>query len=368
MLHSLPIRARNFSLILLTVISLSFSGKAQSIDFQGFRNDCANIEFQANLGFLQSFIVQINDVTWDLDGVTLQTGTNQVFLLDRPGTTLTATFTGFSFFGPFNFSLTTETPEISDFFITLSNNGVLNFTDPNQVKIVNATVPRCVGSSSWSTSVEAFNGSSSDLFVETLFESVNSVPSSAQLRVSLTSSQATGTYVVELTAEETLSGNRSTRAILVTVDPFETGCIICPGFRDVANTEELEVIDAAMGGLSREEWAVLEVDRVVTEIIRRQDIERENLLKAEVSEGERVIAFNVFPNPTSDVINIAYGATPQSIRLIDLNGREIARYTSAQIGPDRLSIPVTAVRSGLYILELTDGLGNKQVRKVQVNR
>jgi len=77
------------------------------------------------------------------------------------------------------------------------------------------------------------------------------------------------------------------------------------------------------------------------------------------------LRFSVWPNPATDVLHIESGTRLQQIRLLDMRGREAAPpQPSATGGEERATIDVSALPSGLYLLQITDAEGRKGVQKV----
>jgi gingipain R len=77
--------------------------------------------------------------------------------------------------------------------------------------------------------------------------------------------------------------------------------------------------------------------------------------------------FIIYPNPTSDFINIENSKndiTNAKIQLIDLNGRVI--FTDENVNLiSKYSIPVSSLATGLYILDINDG-ENRKTQKIQI--
>ena len=79
------------------------------------------------------------------------------------------------------------------------------------------------------------------------------------------------------------------------------------------------------------------------------------LIVSTKSETDQQPFLNVYPNPTSDIINIKTGKTFEFVRITDLLGNLISSI------PFREQIDVSGLSSGIYTLTLVDALGKRQV-------
>jgi gingipain R len=76
--------------------------------------------------------------------------------------------------------------------------------------------------------------------------------------------------------------------------------------------------------------------------------------------------FTIYPNPTSDYINIESSKILEktTIKLFDTNGRVIINKQNI-ILDSKFSLPIYEIASGLYLLEINTGI-NKKVQKIQI--
>lgn len=364
---SLPICGRQLLLSLLFCLAAPTFTQAQSLNFEGFRNDCANIQFRASLGFIDQFVI-VQSITWELDGAVVQTGNNRVYQLDQTGTELTATFAGITIFGaPFTFPVSSFLPTLPAFTLNLDNNGVIQLTGPNDAEVVTATANRCVGSNSWQTTVDAFNGSPSDLSATVFNQTSNQSPASAKVFIGANVPNPTGAYTVEIQATETLSGFIRTRLVLVTFDPGGTGCIICPGFLEGTTVAEEELITAAvLEGVDKETWDAMDGNTILQ---RQLDLRDARLATTQdIDQEVAPISFAAFPNPAANVLNVTYKEVPAILRLVDASGREVRRLQAGQLGPDRHTFNVADLPNGFYALETLRTTGERSVQKIQILR
>ena len=89
---------------------------------------------------------------------------------------------------------------------------------------------------------------------------------------------------------------------------------------------------------------------------------------AGLEEVENAIAMNVYPNPASDVVNVEFTGNNgnYSVSLLDLQGRVI--YTTVSnnvVGNQTITVPVSAVASGSYIVKVS-GNGVSKVQNVVI--
>lgn len=89
---------------------------------------------------------------------------------------------------------------------------------------------------------------------------------------------------------------------------------------------------------------------------------------AGLEEVESTIAMNVYPNPASDEVNVEFSGNNgnYSVSLLDLQGRVI--YTTVSnnvVGNQTITVPVSAVASGSYIVKVS-GNGVSKVQNVVI--
>jgi hypothetical protein len=97
---------------------------------------------------------------------------------------------------------------------------------------------------------------------------------------------------------------------------------------------------------------VVLIDNGTGEII---NAEKQSISGANVNEME-TIAFNVYPNPASDLVNISFEGenTDYSISLMDIQGRVISsREIANASGEQVVSFSTENVAKGSYIVTVT---------------
>ncbi len=89
---------------------------------------------------------------------------------------------------------------------------------------------------------------------------------------------------------------------------------------------------------------------------------------AGLDEVQNAIAMNVYPNPASDEVNVEFTGNngDYSVSLLDLQGRVIYSTVSNNVvGNQTITVPVSAVASGSYIVKVT-GNGVSKVQNVVI--
>ena len=78
-----------------------------------------------------------------------------------------------------------------------------------------------------------------------------------------------------------------------------------------------------------------------------------------VSSNEVVVnALNVYPNPATDQLNVAFDATSaSSVQLTDLTGKVVDAQT-ANVGANTISFDVAKVNAGVYFVNISNAAGN----------
>lgn len=75
---------------------------------------------------------------------------------------------------------------------------------------------------------------------------------------------------------------------------------------------------------------------------------------------------SIFPNPTQSILNIKLNAANSSlckVRILTLSGLEVFSKTGIPANGATIAVPVSRLASGVYVVELIDGEGNKQLQK-----
>jgi len=75
------------------------------------------------------------------------------------------------------------------------------------------------------------------------------------------------------------------------------------------------------------------------------------------------VAWNVYPNPASGIVNISVAAGNYVIELTDLTGRTVLQQTSN--GSTQLSL--NGISNGIYLVRLFEGAQLMGVQKIVVN-
>jgi hypothetical protein len=96
--------------------------------------------------------------------------------------------------------------------------------------------------------------------------------------------------------------------------------------------------------------------------IPNTDIECDSIVSI-TNEWDEKIEFNIFPNPVTYYLNVHIGTTDYSrFRIVDLIGKEVV---SGELKPDRTSINISDLNSGIYFISVTDqGSINTVIKKI----
>jgi hypothetical protein len=76
-----------------------------------------------------------------------------------------------------------------------------------------------------------------------------------------------------------------------------------------------------------------------------------------------------YPNPATDVINIKFdGAVPVnfSLLLMDMSGKVVLESNGVEASSDEYSLPLNGLVSGMYIIKLSDELGNTFINRFNI--
>ena len=79
-----------------------------------------------------------------------------------------------------------------------------------------------------------------------------------------------------------------------------------------------------------------------------------------VMEVDNKAAFNVYPNPTSGIVNIASAQKVSAVRIIDLTGKSV-------VETNQTKIDVSTLNKGIYFVEVTLENGAKSTKRLLVN-
>jgi hypothetical protein len=88
-----------------------------------------------------------------------------------------------------------------------------------------------------------------------------------------------------------------------------------------------------------------------------------------VEDFENTIQFGVYPNPTSDILNIKNGSNQSlnvNIELYDISGRRVYKNTTEL--NTTLQINVSTFEAGVYLLNITDRNNNTTITKRVIKR
>ena len=154
-----------------------------------------------------------------------------------------------------------------------------------------------------------------------------------------------------------------------TSSTYNTGsgdAIVANGVVSAANTKEtfefdFELLDAAIWGAWTEKSMIESFgfrsntsDAVFTVSAIRVGTE---LRQVNVNEAV-VVSLNVYPNPATDQLNVAFdAASASSVQLTDLTGKVVDVQT-AKVGANTISFDVANVNAGVYFLNISNAAGN----------
>jgi hypothetical protein len=68
---------------------------------------------------------------------------------------------------------------------------------------------------------------------------------------------------------------------------------------------------------------------------------------------EAVKQFSIYPNPTTDVLNVAYDGAILRYEILDLAGRSITAERTMRIG--KLQVDVSQLNTGVYLIRFNNG-------------
>ncbi|MES2762959.1 MAG: DUF4465 domain-containing protein [Bacteroidota bacterium] len=90
-----------------------------------------------------------------------------------------------------------------------------------------------------------------------------------------------------------------------------------------------------------------------------------------VNELENIVNITVFPNPTTQSLNINYALISSSdlnITVYDISGKEVLKNDSKQnqIGPNQLQLNTETLEAGIYFLNLSNGTSNKKIKFIKL--
>jgi hypothetical protein len=104
---------------------------------------------------------------------------------------------------------------------------------------------------------------------------------------------------------------------------------------------------------------VLLLDATTGEIVNAKQVE----LVVGIAEGTEAINMNVYPNPASDVVNVAFEATGDyTITITDMAGRVVSTEAYSNLsGAQNIALPVANLMSGNYLVSVaTEGASYTQ--------
>lgn len=82
--------------------------------------------------------------------------------------------------------------------------------------------------------------------------------------------------------------------------------------------------------------------------------------------NSQLTALSIYPNPVQETLNIAFGATPNGTykaRILTVAGVEVFSKTGIAANANTITLDASSLASGLYMIELADAKGNKQLEK-----
>lgn len=98
------------------------------------------------------------------------------------------------------------------------------------------------------------------------------------------------------------------------------------------------------------------IDQTTGEVVNAKEISLATLGLAETS----TINMEVFPNPTSDVVNVKFDGQggDYTVSIIDLSGRTVASQVVTGAGSTAVEIPVTGLVAGNYLISVANETGS----------
>ncbi|MGV3613630.1 MAG: choice-of-anchor J domain-containing protein [Fluviicola sp.] len=98
------------------------------------------------------------------------------------------------------------------------------------------------------------------------------------------------------------------------------------------------------------------IDQVTGEVVNAKEISLATLGLAEAS----TINMEVFPNPTTDVVNVKFDGQggDYTVSIIDLSGRTVASQVVTGAGSTAVEIPVTGLVAGNYLISVANETGS----------
>lgn len=237
-------------------------------------------------------------------------------------------------------------------------------------------VNRCIGTASWSSTVTPYTNSNPNGLSVTLSDPVAGnvfVPSTIVAKFKQLLREG-GTYRVRISATETLSGVTRSSNILTTTVPicYYGPCIGCKNsFSDYEN----ELLDKAFKGqLSDDEWIDFNIDalaeRYTVASMAESSVAKNAAALTEPSKQSftEIDKTTVYPNPAQDQINISYPKQPASVRLVSITGKTMTTLLPEQLSKGRSSLDVAEYATGMYLLEVIQADGSREVLKVKIAR
>jgi hypothetical protein len=346
------------------------------IQFLGFVNNCDGINFQLIVGGISQFYNEVDWITDNQQTVTLPP--NGVFTLTDPSSSVRAQRFSSSVFGrfPVGSQVVINTPSLPPFTVE---------ADPETVNMcpfvlgeTSVISNRCVGTTSWSSTVFPFFGAApGGIGVQFQNESAGfgfDPTSSIDLAIVPNTPLLLGAfniYLIELVGTETLSGAQKLENILVI--SFDDCSDIPPGFQvsDELLADFVSAANRVRGPVSADDLASRGLLNRLNDELRSGGDQASSLSSARDMITVNNVANDdiaVFPNPASDLITVSYRSTPAQLRLLDVTGRTVRELQSTGVGIDQTNIQVSALQPGIYLLEAITTAGDREVRKVQISR
>ena len=85
-----------------------------------------------------------------------------------------------------------------------------------------------------------------------------------------------------------------------------------------------------------------------------------------ITHNSSLITMSVFPNPVQDMLNITISNSSSStcrLRIMTIAGIEVMNRGEVIVNNSTIKIPASNLAGGVYLLELIDAQGNKQLKK-----
>ena len=79
----------------------------------------------------------------------------------------------------------------------------------------------------------------------------------------------------------------------------------------------------------------------------------------------------VYPNPATDFINLEFDGIDASnfnVLVMDMSGKVVYKLDGVQTAINQYTLPLNGIESGMYIVQLSDKLGNTTINRFNINQ